>query len=70
MNCAKNDEVFPGVRRYDIVKHRSLGDAYQSLNNYKWYHFVFLGDHDDPYPFWVVDAQTATKLEKLGYERA
>lgn len=66
----QNLEIFPEVKRKDIVKFHTLSEAYDALNRFTSQRFVFLGDHDDPSPYWVVDARTATKLEKIGYERA
>lgn len=51
------------------MKFISYEVALYSLNRFSHYHFIYLGDHDDPRPYWVVDARTATKLEAAGYER-
>lgn len=70
LHTTQQDEMLPGIQRKDVLKCETLGQARETLNHFHSLRFIFLGDHDDPKPFWVVEAKTATKLEKMGYERA
>ena len=58
------------INRSDIRKHSTRNAAFQSLNHYSTQHFVFLGNHNDTRPYWVVSAKIAKQLTALGYERA
>lgn len=70
MTIIAKEEALPNIKRQDLLKFRNLADAFQALNHYNSQRFVYLGDCDDPAPYWIVTAATATKLEELGYERA
>ena len=65
-----NEVIMHGIRRQDIVKCDSLEHAEWVRGHTRAYSFIFLGNSDDARPYWVVDAHTAEKLERYGYERA